>query len=188
MNLFVVTSNNYLFYGIESLLTGKVGHRISLISPEEAESSLQIKNAERNDIIFLISEGTHFAFRFLQQACKSQAKVIYASHSTDFPFNKIFDFIVVTARFYLSDILLAINIQQVKTRTVKYPRITETERIILYHTARGISVSVIAEYLSISARTVYQHQHNAFSKVGIRKTSQLTELPKNFIEYLYLRY
>ncbi|MCK7230005.1 helix-turn-helix transcriptional regulator [Enterobacter asburiae] len=188
MNLFIVTSNYYLFCGIESLLVDKVHHRLTLINPEEAEKSSQIKNAGCSDIIFLVSEGTHYAFHFLQQACKSKAKVIYAKHATDFPFNKTFDFIVISARFYLSDILLAINVRQVKSRTVRYPRITETEKLILYYTARGASVNAISQYLSISISTVYQHQRNALSKVGVRKASQLPELPKNFIEYLYLRY
>ncbi|MEJ8833126.1 hypothetical protein [Enterobacter cloacae] len=188
MILFVVTNNYYLFYGLECSLAGKINYRLQYVDPNENKKNSLIKDAGESDIVLLISEGANYTFNFLEQLCRSRVKVIYSQKLTNFPFNQIFNFIVISARFYLSDLLLAINIEQNKSHKITFPKITEMEKIILYHSARGASVSMIANYLSVSVGTVYQHQLNAFSKVGIRKACQLPELPKNFIDYLYLRH
>lgn len=188
VNVFVVTENHYLYYGIDASLVGRGDYRVSMVSSEKTMNSAIIKNAQDTDIIFLVAEKNNFDFGFLKTICKCRAKVIYAKNDTNFPFGYMFDFIVITARFFLSDLLQAINSSQRKSRIVKFPNITKSERIILYYTIRGTSVNDMARYLSVSTKTVYQHQHNALAKVGVRKVSQLTEIPNKFIDYLYLKH
>lgn len=185
MDIYVLTENNYLFYGVEKSLSGRVNCQCIHLNPLRGDNSTYCELGKLGDIFIIASEFQNMDFSLLMALNETDASVIIATDNAEWNISSIFRFSTIMRRFYLSDLLQSIHLRKpVRSKKIKLPRITTSEKRVLLLTLKGINVSYIGSRLNISTKTAYSHQRNAFRKLGIRKAQDVLRLPDNYINYL----
>ncbi|WMY73535.1 LuxR C-terminal-related transcriptional regulator [Buttiauxella selenatireducens] len=185
MNIYILTENNYLFYGIEQSLSEHVNCQCIHLNPAEYDASKHLHLIQRRDVFIIANDFHNMDFSLLMKLNETDASVIIATDNAEWNISSIFRFATIMRRFYLSDLLQNIHlIQPVRSKKIKLPKITISEKRVLLLTFKGIDIDYISSRLNISTKTAYSHQRNAFKKIGIRKIHDIFRLPGNYISYL----
>ncbi|MFJ3458544.1 helix-turn-helix transcriptional regulator [Scandinavium goeteborgense] len=184
MNIYILTQNLYLYVGIKNALKEHINAKIMHIKFDEVYYFLKQHYFLGDDVFILSSEFSTLDFSSLLLLSKSNAKTIISRNNFRFNYREIFNFSVIPQKFYLSDLLQAIHLTPVIHISTTLPKITEREKSILFYISSGIDIHVVSEILNISHKTTYQHLKNALKKVGIRKSRDIINLPRNFITYM----
>ncbi|WP_313080948.1 helix-turn-helix transcriptional regulator [Atlantibacter sp.] len=181
---YICTDNYFLYKGIVCSLAERLNCHFVWVS-DINQAQYILSEVRQEDVVILLAETNTIDFYFLIKLCKCQCKVIMASHEQNWLLNIMFNFIMINSHFYLSDLLLAIHSKTMHSFYAKYPKLTRQEKKVLFYTYKGHSVSAMSRYLEISEKTIYQHQRNALTKIGMEKPRNVVGLPKNFLEFLF---
>lgn len=185
MNIYVLTENYYLFYGIECSLSSKPNYQCIHLKPNDERYIDIAKKNDPGDIFVVVPEYTKLDFSMLMAINETNASVIIANNYCGWNVSDVFRFSSIPQRFYLSDLLKSIHLlKSAKNKEVKLPKITATEKKVLQLTIKGTSVTFIGSRLGITVKTAYAHQRSVFKKLGIRKIRDINMLPDKFINYI----
>lgn len=184
IKVFICTDNYYMYKGIIDSLSERLNCHFVWIKDIDDHAPAMLKDLGAQDVVILLNHASMIDFYFLLKLCKSQSKVIMANSEQNWFLNIMFGFVIIGERFYLSDLLIAIHTKNKASYYAQYPKFTNQEKKVLFYTSKGHSIFKISQYMSISEKTIYQHQRNALNKIGISKPRGIVGLPKNFFHFM----
>lgn len=185
IKFYICTSNFYLYKGIVCSLSEKINCHFIWLSSIDKKNAIFLQELRPQDIVMLLSETNDIDFYFLMKLCKCECKVIMATSEQNWLLSIMFNFAMMSNKFYLSDLLLAIHSKNRHNFYTNFPKFTQQEKKVLFYTSKGYSVTTMSQYLAISEKTIYQHQRNALNKIGLDKPRNVVGLPKNFLNFMF---
>lgn len=184
MNIYIFTGNYYLFNGIKHALSQLISAEF-LHTPLSSMKNIITSTTDfSNDIYIISAEREKLDFLLLLKLHQKNAPVVLVNNKVNWKADSILNFNTIPDKSQVINLAQAIIFKRKRYNKTTIPYMTPQELEVLKYTAKGVSIYNMGYKLKISTKTAYSHQRNAFRKIGIRKTTELLLLPKNYIEYI----
>lgn len=182
MRIYVLTENNYLFYGVFFFMGSNPSINCSHL--KNISGDFFISHTE-GDLFIIDLDFPNFDFHFLVMLKNRNIRAFIASNGSSSEFftsilfpvfgkKKLFNELERCSKFEVVDNYKASHLNM----------LTKAEVNVTTLVMKGFTINKISRILAISIKTAYSHQASAFKKIGVRKRHDLIKLPRGYIFYL----
>lgn len=186
MNIYMLTNNNYLYLGLDFLISEKCEYQCTMLSQNKIHAFFTYYTPNCNDVFVVSSDMFAKNFNYLLNIRDLGLTIIIINKLRNSPLASLFGVCAITYHFSVEELFNCIKKHKssITQQLPQMPRLTNRERIVLFNITKGVDIHSISDSMGISEKTVYSHMAIIMRKIGLKKRVNVGLLPSVYINYL----